>query len=207
MKVNDTSYWNAYYKRNAVPQDPSSFAVHVQQTYLAASGLSGRLIELGCGNGRDAVHFARLCRDINILAVDLADEEIAFLNKNYAGSNLSFLNADFSNLDGGAPFDYIYSRFTFHSIDESAEDRTLDWIGGNLQVNGCLFLEVRSSRDANLEKAIKEAHFRRYVAYDAICAKVNKQGLTIVESIESQGLAVYKNEDPFIIRLVARKLS
>ena len=205
MKVNDTSYWNDYYKRHAEPQDPSSFALYVKSKYVATSAHSQRMIELGCGNGRDAVFFARSCQNINFLAVDLADEEVEFLNKNYSSPNLSFESADFSSLDSGPSFDYVYSRFTFHSIDEMSEDRTLNWIGQNLNSNGYFFLEVRSSRDAHLEKAIKDAHYRRYVSYDAICSKVKQQGLSIVESVESQGLAPYKGEDPFIIRLVARQ--
>jgi tellurite methyltransferase len=207
MKVNDTSYWNEYYKRHSIPQDPSSFAVYVKEKYMAANGSGQHMVELGCGNGRDAVYFARSCRNVSILAVDLADEEVAFLNKNYSSTNLDFRNADFSHLENEKSFDFVYSRFTFHSIDEMSEDRTLDWIGRNLNSNGYFFLEVRSSRDAHLEKAIKDAHYRRYVSYDAIGSKVKQRGLTVLESVESQGLAIYKNEDPFIIRLVARKVA
>lgn len=73
--------------------------------------------------------------NINVIAVDQVDSEIDFLNENYGCDNLSFVCDDFTNLAesdndliNNNKFDYIYSRFTFHSINEAKEDRTLDWI-------------------------------------------------------------------------------
>ena len=38
-------------------------------------------------------------------------------------------------------FDYIYSRFTFHSINEEKENSTLDWIEDTLNKDGIFYLK------------------------------------------------------------------
>ena len=51
------------------------------------------------------------------------------------------------DLINNTDFDYVYSRFTFHAINEFKEDRTLDWIEGKLDKNGYFLLEARSIKD------------------------------------------------------------
>ena len=52
--VDNTAYWNQYYKNKVCSEEPSPFA-----QYVATLVDPGReLVELGCGNGRDAVFFA-----------------------------------------------------------------------------------------------------------------------------------------------------
>ena len=149
--MDDKKYWSEYYSNNQKPTDASSFAVFVQEKLEKGK----TLIELGCGNGRDSVYFAG--HGVNVIAVDQVDDEIDYLNENYAGDNLCFVCDDFTNLVEtaddrikGNSFDYIYSRFTFHSINEGKEDRTLDWISEHL--DGLFFLEARSLKDPMFKK-------------------------------------------------------
>ena len=152
--MDDKKYWSEYYSNNQKPTDASSFAVFVQEKLEKGK----TLIELGCGNGRDSVYFAG--HGVNVIAVDQVDDEIDYLNENYAGDNLCFVCDDFTNLVEtaddrikGNSFDYIYSRFTFHSINEGKEDRTLDWISEHL--DGLFFLEARSLKDPMFKKGRK----------------------------------------------------
>ena len=48
-------------------------------------------------------------------------------------------------------------------------------------------------------------HYRRYLDYEETIKKIEDLGLTIVYKIESQGLAIYKDDDPMLIRIVAKK--
>ena len=50
----DYKYWNEYYKKNIAPNEPSKFAKDILK-YLDSGK---KLIELGCGNGRDAMFLA-----------------------------------------------------------------------------------------------------------------------------------------------------
>ena len=51
----------------------------------------------------------------------------------------------------------------------------------------------------------KTDHYRRFAIYDDLLNKIKSYNFEIVESTEAQGLAVYKDEDPYIIRIIARK--
>ena len=52
--IDNRDYWNRYYQDGLCPMDPSPFA-----RYAATLVEPGRtLVDLGCGNGRDALYFA-----------------------------------------------------------------------------------------------------------------------------------------------------
>lgn len=209
--MDDKKYWSEYYSNNQKPTDASSFAVFVQEKLEKGK----TLIELGCGNGRDSVYFAG--HGVNVIAVDQVDDEIDYLNENYAGDNLCFVCDDFTNLVEtaddrikGNSFDYIYSRFTFHSINEGKEDRTLDWISEHL--DGLFFLEARSLKDPMFEKGRAlsgtenfTTHYRRYMDLDGFVAKLESRGFEVLYCIEDNDLAVYKDDNPYVIRIIARK--
>lgn len=71
--VDNTAYWDQYYKNHLCPEEPSLFAQYVAT--LVEPGR--RMIELGCGNGRDAVYFAS--RGLDVVALDTSKTAIAEL--------------------------------------------------------------------------------------------------------------------------------
>lgn len=100
------------------------------------------IVELGCGNGRDALFFAN--KGMNVLAIDQCEEEIKFLSNKYKNlKNIAFRADDFTNLkDSNPPFDIVYSRFTLHSVSKEQETKTLMWAYGNLCPEGYLCIEA-----------------------------------------------------------------
>ena len=73
-----------------------------------------------------------------------------------------------------------------------------------LRDDGLFFLEARSSKDEGLNKIFGDSHYRRYLNFDKTIKKLEDMGLVILEKEESRGLARYKDEDPFVLRVVAR---
>jgi cyclopropane fatty-acyl-phospholipid synthase-like methyltransferase len=69
----DKVYWEKFYKQQNKDLKPSLFAKYVYDTY-AKSGQT--LIELGCGNGRDAIYFAN--KGLHVNAIDQCSDEINF---------------------------------------------------------------------------------------------------------------------------------
>ncbi|PAV07823.1 class I SAM-dependent methyltransferase [Methanosphaera cuniculi] len=204
--MNDKSYWKEYYRKNPNPVDPSTFAKFI----IGFMEPEKKLIELGCGNGRDSVYFAQ--QKINVTAIDQIEEEMDYLNKKHSLYNLNFKADDFTNLDDDKKYDYIYSRFTLHSVNEKAEKRVFDWITKQLNDEGLFFLEVRSINDPMFEKGEKisesenvTTHYRRYLDFNETIEKLENRGLKIIYKLESQGLAKYKDDDPTLIRIVAQK--
>ena len=207
--MDDKNYWRKYYLTHSKPTIQSSFAEFVLQ-YLDKNK---NLLELGCGNGRDTIYFSK--NGLNCVGVDQICDEITFLNKNFASNNLKFICDDFTNLKNSSndyiQFDYIYSRFTFHAIDEKQEKRTLNWISNHLN-NGLFFVEARSIKDSMLGKGEKLSpnenftnHYRRFLNLDDFVDKLKYLGFEILFKIENCGLAVYKDDDPYVIRVIAHK--
>ena len=204
--MNDKSYWEQYYKKNPNPVEPSTFARFTSGFLHPGNSL----IELGCGIGRDSVFFAQ--NNLNVTAIDQVESEMDYLNHKYSLYNLDFKADDFTRLNSDKSYDYVYSRFTLHSINEEAESRVLKWIGSNLKDQGYFFLEVRSINDPMFQKGEKisdnenvTTHYRRYLNLEDTINKIEKCGLKIIYQLESQGLAVYKDDDPMLIRIVAQK--
>ena len=109
-------------------------------------------------------------------------------------------------------FDYIYSRFTFHAINEKKEDKTLDWITDHLKDDSLFLLEARSIKDPMYNEGKKlsktenfTTHYRRFMQLDKIVSKLESRDLEIIYQIEDKDLAVYKDDNPYVIRLIAKK--
>lgn len=126
--MNDKEYWSNYYNENQMPTEPSTFAKFI----LPKLEEGKNLIELGCGNGRDSIYFSK--NKIKVHAIDQVKNEVDFLNENFSDENITFIADDFTNLANtnnelikNTTYDYIYSRFTFHSINEKKEDNALSW--------------------------------------------------------------------------------
>jgi len=212
--MDDKKYWTEYYAKNSKPTDASSFAEFI----LPKLTEDKNLIELGCGNGRDSIYFAQ--NNLNVTAVDQVQEEVDYLNENHKEDNIHFIAGDFTDLKNttseeikNTDFDYVYSRFTFHSINEAKEDRTLDWIEEHLKTDGCFLLEARSLNDPMFKQgeALSETenfttHYRRYMDLDKITQKLESRNFEIIYKIEDNDLAVYKDDNPYVIRIIARKL-
>ena len=108
--------------------------------------------------------------------------------------------------------DFLYSRFTIHAIDRKGEEKLVKWAASNLKANGLFFVEVRSVKDelygigeALGDNAYFTDHYRRFIILEELHQQFTSNGLDIIYSIESKGLAPYKTQDPVVIRLIAQK--
>lgn len=201
----DKEYWENYYKNAKLVTEESPFA----KFFVSNFKIEGTLIELGCGNGRDAAYFAS--KDIQVLGTDQCHSSIGRLNELNL-PNAIFEVADFTNLSTEKQFDNIYSRFTLHSVEEDAQERVIAWASKAIR-NGYFAIEVRSVKDSFCGQGelvgkntwFKDNHSRRFVECSELHKSLVKHGFEIIYEIESNGLAVYKNEDPVVIRVIARK--
>ena len=200
------NYWEDYYKNNQDPGEESPFARFV----LPFLKKNETLYELGCGNGRDSIFFEKF--GVNIVAFDQCKNEVEYLNTHYKTENLSFEEADFTNLGERQLVAHIYSRFTLHSVNLEQEIRTLKWAYRTLKESGLFYIEIRSIHDelfgqgnAVSENSFVTDHYRRFVHFDEFVGRVESAGFTVLYKLQSKGLAPYGKEDPIIIRLIAQK--
>jgi SAM-dependent methyltransferase len=205
-KEEDTYYWDNYYQKGRALENPSPFA----QRCLQKIPQNSCIFELGCGNGRDSLFFAKNGHEV--IACDLSKVAIRNLNVTKLGN---FFVGDFSQLKDNSyatQINVVYSRFTLHSVETAAASRAMNWVHKNLVPNGLLLIEVRSVKDKLFGKGKQVSkdsfitdHFRRFIRKEELESELRDIGFKIKESFEGSGLAVYNDEDPIVIRIIAQK--
>ncbi len=216
-RADEDAYWNAFYAgRHPDLENPSSFA-RLVLTKLEPGAL---LFELGCGNGRDALFFAD--QGARVVACDRSAVAIKLLSDRPDLTRFRhrprFLTADFADLaqvydTSHEPLDAVYSRFTLHAVPVEIQTAALAWSALHLRAGGQLLIEVRSVNGSLYGKGeqverdafIHDGHYRRFLRLDELTAELEGLGLAVTEATESAGVAVYKDDDPVVIRLTARK--
>lgn len=204
-----TEHWRKFYREQAAPQEPSSFARHV----FERCGPGARLLEVGCGNGRDARFFAD--SGFAVTAVDTSDAAIELCRQTHGAiSGMTFLSgplpahADRINRD----FDAVYSRFCLHAMTQDEEVDTLAAAARVLKRGGRLFIECRSINDPLARKGEVispteriHGHYRRFIVIDELKARVEASGFRIRDAVELSGVAALGDDDPVVIRLIAER--
>jgi SAM-dependent methyltransferase len=207
----DKNYWNQYYKKDKAPQEASLFAKYIFNNHCK---INSKIIELGCGNGRDVVYFAE--NKLQATAIDQSDVAINKLKSNFNSfSNLKFLIDDFTMLnDFEDSYDIVYSRFTMHSITEDQENNVITWAYNNLVINGLFCIEARGLKNELYQKGTPseqrntyfyDEHFRRFICIDEFTSKLMKLGFEIITSLEERGFSPFNGNDETFIRVVVKK--
>ena len=209
--INDLNYWQNYYKNQKMPFTPSLFAKYCFENLYVKKNSS--LLELGCGNGRDAVFFAE--KDVLVTAVDQSPSEIEFLKDKFKSRNLIFQCTDFSKINDFSNFDCIYSRFSLHAIDKEQEDQVVQTALKTTKKGTIILLEFRGLNNEYYglgEKSISsdhtffyEGHYRRFVDVDLLSSKFRNNGFHIVIADEKKGRAPFRGTDYSFARIIAIK--
>jgi 2-polyprenyl-3-methyl-5-hydroxy-6-metoxy-1,4-benzoquinol methylase len=81
-------------------------------------GLSGDILELGCGSGNDAIWFAK--KGFNVTAIDISEQEINLAKEKSKGiSNIQYIVDDVHQFSSEERFDIIYDRGFLHNTQPS----------------------------------------------------------------------------------------
>jgi tellurite methyltransferase len=209
----DSAYWDEYYShRHPGISDASTFAHFSAERMSSVS----TIYELGCGNGRDALYFAE--RGHRVFACDRSHVAIEHLEQTVAGLSYrhrpTLVVGEMGKLpDIPDPLDVVYSRFSLHAVSAEEASMALSWTYRNLGPGGRLFAEARSVLGSLFGLGVEVArdtflhneHTRRFLRREELVAELEQLGFAIHECIESDGLAVYKDDDPVVIRVIAVK--
>lgn len=208
----DKNYWKNIYSRQSEDDRPSLFAQYI----IEEVGVDGKnIIELGCGNGRDAICFAN-ANARQVVAVDQCDNIIELLNRRFQKvGNLQFKCLDFTRMDDFAKYDIVYSRFTLHSISKAQEESVVGWAYRNLNPNGLLCIEVRGQKNEIFQVGIPvegepdafilNDHYRRFIHFESFCQQLSSIGFRIDFAAEQKGFAPYRGQNETYIRILASK--
>lgn len=218
--IEDTAkYWQEFYTTHNLRSEPSPFA-----RWCLDNSLGGRkkILELGCGNARDT--FAFLLHGFPVIAVDGCEVAISENVEHYTtrsphaeGYFIALNFAEIRNLhqvakESVAQVDTLYTRFVLHAIPEQLEDEILKFGYDLLPPGGIMLHEFRTIRDPLMQQGDvlsaserMTSHYRRFLDPDSFRAKLKQQGWREKYFIESNGLAVFEDEDPVVARIVVEK--
>lgn len=112
-------YWNKLYdSKFYFGTGPTKLAKKAES--LLVESKVKRILELGCGQGRDAIHFAQLGYDVN--AVDISQNAIESIKKIKMDLDLTTLQPQIHDIAKPLPFseesfDFIYSNLALQFFD------------------------------------------------------------------------------------------
>jgi hypothetical protein len=173
------NYWKDFYKTHKVPKEPTPFA-----QFCAKRLPKGKLLDMGTGNGRDAYFFAK--KGWNVVGYDPATKNKDALHCVFRGFEP----------DPGA-FNIVYSRFLLHTIPsvpmfELIKDTT-----------GYFVAEARAIGDT---PRLYPDHYRYFINPNLLFKRLITEGFNVEYFEHGRGLAKYKNEDPLVIRVIAKRI-
>jgi hypothetical protein len=207
-------YWDDFYKRNH-RHHPSQFCISI----LPELAENSVIVELGSGNGRDSHYFSS--QGHIAVALDLSHEAVKSCDDLAKSRNIehaTFYQGDMTQKEDvenvvkqarilangrGVVF---YSRFVMHALGDEQEAKLFQILSDCVRSNELVYFEFRSKEDEDLEKHFG-GHFRRYIDTEDFKRTLSEEyGFSIDYSITGQGIAKYKEEDPIVSRVIARKI-
>lgn len=214
-------FWRDFYANSIASGklrgEPSPFAKWCLENNFTNNS---RILEFGCGNGRDS--FAFMHNGLPILAIDGSEiairDNIFHLESNPCSAEVCFTAIDFSHLDvlmehyreTLTKVNTVYSRFVLHAIPEKIEDDILKFVTNLLPSGSRMWHEFRTINDPLMKegKTLSETerftdHYRRFLDADRFREKLSDLGWEEIYFIESNGLAKYKEQNPVVARVGA----
>lgn len=200
------SHWKKFYADSSIPTDPSPFALDV---FAQLEG-SEKILEIGCGNGRDAEYFGK--KEFSVVAVDSSHEAINKCKSYDRKSKVKYFHSSENLPLYFSKFDVAYCRFVIHAMPLSDELVLHRNVFNSLNSGGKYFIECRSVNDpmAYIGEIISSServagHYRRFIVQSDLIMRLEDAGFAIETAFESKGLAVFGKEDPMVIRIKALK--
>lgn len=206
----DRNYWEAFYERSGLTTEPSPFARSCIERYVRPGH---RLVEAGCGNGRDAVALAMA--GAAVTAIDQCAKTIAKLEgANRPLKGLRFVADDFVRYAYAPPLDVFYSRFTLHAVGAKDEKLLLEAVTGVLSPGGYLLLEFRGRKNElnGVGRPVEgeefmfehEGHRRRFIDSEALAGRLADAGMDILACEEKPGFSPFQGKDEVFARIIAK---
>jgi tellurite methyltransferase len=206
QKKNLINYWNEFYKKNSINSE-STFA---KFTYKKIKNIRGKVLDIGCGNGRDAYFFNK--KGFDVTAIDISQKAI-HRNSRVKIKNLVFKKFDVEKDKIKTKFEIIYCRFFLHTIDETLENKLINLIR-NAKNNGTIvFFEFRNykdkifgkfnAKDHNKVVEFEKGHFRRIIDPSKFKKKfISETKSKVIYQKNSANLSVVKKDNPNLSRMI-----
>jgi len=202
------SYWNSYYFQSVRRKDPSAFARSVSDLIPPRS----RLLEVGCGDGVDARHFAS--RGHAVTAIDLSSAAIEICKRRSPKTDITFLATTLPELqtDQNQLFTAIFTRLALNAMPLAEEVDFFRAAWTHTGTEGRLFIECYSIEDVLAREGLVISpserlndRYWRFLVRDELVQRIQRSGFEVIEQAESSSFAEPPREGASLIRIIARK--
>jgi hypothetical protein len=196
----NSEYWTEYYKHNIPFTEPSNFARFVLD-YIKTNLNDYKKLniqDIGCGDARDTVFFKQ--NNLNIEGLDRCE---TIIEKN----RILYPDIIF-NTKNDTPIDIYYLRFVLHTLSIDEIHELISSLSLRIRKH-YICIETRSTSDANFletsfNSGIGEVHKRTLLSKGYLNDILEKNRYTILYSEEVSNLNKYKDDNPNVIRIIAR---
>ncbi len=205
-KKNLVKYWNKFYKKKSIISE-STFA---KFTYKKILNKKVKLLDIGCGNGRDSYFFNK--KGFQVTGIDISQKAIQKNSKNEI-KNLSFKKFDIGKDKIKNKFDIIYCRFFVHTVDELLENKLIELIKSSKNKGTKVFFEFRNYKDKIFGKfnaedhnkviEFEKGHFRRIIDPKIFKKKfLLKTKSKLIYQKNGINLSIVKKDNPNLSRMI-----
>ncbi|MCR6656982.1 MAG: hypothetical protein NVV63_14500 [Opitutus sp.] len=101
---------------------------------------------------------------------------------------------------------FFYARFFFHAVSSQTEQIVLKTIASFARPGDIFAAEFRTLEDEKCKKHFSGKHRRRFIKTSDFIAALTKLGFAVEIEQSGNGLAPFRDEDPRVARLVAKKI-
>lgn len=201
--MNTAAYWNNYWQKRK-DYGVNDFAKKAYD--LIKTKDLKTLLDLGCGNGNDAIYFTS--KGLKVTAMDIAENEIEKLkikHKKIEGVAGKIEELNFKENS----FDIVYAHLSLHYFDDKTTQRIFNKIYEILRKNGLFFIKCKSIKDPLFgqgekieENVYKKEHIRHFFTKEYMAEKLKK--FKIISLKETA--AVYDDYKSEFIEAIAEKV-
>jgi len=205
-KIKLIQYWNKFYDKKIINKE-STFA---KFTYKKIKKQKGKILDIGCGNGRDSFFFNQ--KGYNVTGIDISKKAIQ-KNSKIKKKNIIFKKFDIGKNRINRKFEIIYCRFFLHTVDHLLEKKLIHLIKKTKKKNTLVFFEFRNFKDKIFGKfrasdhnkviEFEKGHFRRII--DPKIFKrtfIEKTKAKIIYEKSAINLSIFKNDNPNLSRII-----
>ena len=209
-KNNPINYWNNFYKKDSKNMEIYNESTFAKFTYKKILNKKGKILDIGCGNGRDSYFFNK--KGFNVTGIDISQKAIEKNSKNKI-KNLFFKKFDIGKDKIKDKFDIIYCRFFVHTVDELLESKLIKLIKNSKYKGTMVFFEFRNfkdkifgaykAKDHNKVIEFEKGHFRRIIDPKIFQKKfISATKSKLVYQKSGINLSIVKNDNPNLSRMI-----
>ena len=171
--MNQSAYWENKWSRR--PLEPANNFARRAYKLIQTKKLK-TLLDLGCGDGRDAVYFFN--KGLKVTAMDSLAAGINKLVKRAPG--VRAIVGDIRNIKGKSDsFDIVYAHASLHYFDDSTTTKIFNNLHTILKKGGILFVKCKSTDDKLFghgkkigENIYLETHIRHFFTKKYLAKKL-----------------------------------